>query len=508
MANFPILSPDQASPGLWASRNINDIYKRMLENQYYGRNIESEILNRNQHSRLLGEQAQWYGPKSQAEIDLINQGHIPYYLAQSREIDMGRIPHFQAQNRLLGEQAQDVGYGNKLKGAQWKEWKRLQDEMDELNGATGQQAQPSQMSQYIPESYFTPEMKRQIEESNRIVDLRNAGKDVIQGQPAIASQQQNNPFAPAPQRIDEAMGQLNQPRKDPQQQQEAPQYLGEANQQLQTAAQQLPVDREKRMAQIRARQQEILGNIGKGGRAAAETPEEKRRGTLEVERGKQDIRAYTKIMESAKIKSDASADVLKNIATLKENSKKLGAYESGPFFGNLPAMSDAAQEVDKALNTIVKNQMDATKGQGPSSEFKIRQIEKTKPGRSMNPAAREKVAGMIGAMAKRTTEQLPFYTLAQDSGFTSKEAESLWNLYDQERPEYNAKTGKENGYNLKTYEDYMNKDALDAAKKGKSYSPREKGDSTSDIDEEKIAYTAKKYNMSIEDVKKKMGIQS
>lgn len=97
MANFPILSPDQASPGLWASRNINDIYKRMLENQYYGRNIESEILNRNQHSRLLGEQAQWYGPKSQAEIDLINKGHIPHYRAQSG---------------LLGQQAIGQGLTN------------------------------------------------------------------------------------------------------------------------------------------------------------------------------------------------------------------------------------------------------------------------------------------------------------------------------------------------------------------------------------------------------------
>lgn len=115
MANFSaLLSPDQAGAGLYGANRINDIYNRILENQklgianrympgtlqaemakkqaeaqYYGPNIENEMNLRNfqaqqagSHSNLMNEQARMIEPKTQAEINEINekirQGKDPY----------------------------------------------------------------------------------------------------------------------------------------------------------------------------------------------------------------------------------------------------------------------------------------------------------------------------------------------------------------------------------------------------------------------------------------------
>jgi hypothetical protein len=474
---------------------------KTVQDYMYPQKLKGELEEQRERARLYGQQAQWHGPKAQSEIDLINQGQIPHYLAlndlihsgqiphylaQNRLIDMGQVPHFQAQNRLLGEQAQDVGYGNKLKGAQWKEWKRLQDEMDELNGVTGQQAQPSQMSQDIPESYFTPEMKRQIEESNRIVDLRNAGKDVrqnlneptlnsalnvIQGQPGVSPPQQNNSFVPAPQRIDEAMGQLNQPTQAPQQQQEMPQYLGDANQQLQAAAQQ-PFNKEQRIAELRAQQQAIFGNFGKSGKAATETPEEKRRGQVSVAQEKENIKEAAKDAEKAELASESSQVAEGALNKMLESSKRITALQSGWLGGHSPGVSDARQEFDQASAVLQKSVMDSMKGQGQMSQAKMAFIESLKPNSKMNEKVREKVAHTLLSVAKRSGERITFNAAATDAGFDPKQTKVLWKLYNNERPEYDSKNQRPIDENLNTFSDYINHDALDAAMHGKPYSPK------------------------------------
>jgi len=490
MIDFKPMTLEQLNAGLYRR-------KQELQNQYYGRNIESEIYNRNQQGKLYGEQAQWYGPKSQAEIDLINKGQIPHYLAQNRLIDQGQIPHFQAQNRLLGEQTQELGFGNKFKGEKWKEYKKLQDEYDALSGANGQQAQSPQMSQDIPESYFIPEMNRKIDEANRIVDLRNAGKDVRQnlneptlnsalnarqGQPTIAPQQQNNPypFTPVPQQLMGSMEQFNQ--QPAIQQQIAPQQLGEAQKQFQAATQptmqQQPLDREKRMAEIKAQQQALLGNIGKSEKAAAETPEEKRQGQIRVAKEKENIKEAAKDAEKSELASEASQVAEGALNKMLESSKKMTMLQSGGVFGHTPAYEDARQEFDQESAMLQKSVMDSMKGQGQMSQAKMRFIESLKPNSKMNEKVRESTALTLLSAAKRSGERITFNASATDAGFDPKQTKVLWKLYNDERPEYDSKNKRPIDENLNTFSDYINKDALDAAIHGKPYSPKKQdGDS-------------------------------
>jgi hypothetical protein len=491
---------------------------------------EIDLINQGQIPHYLAQNRlinQGQIPHYLAQNRLIDQGHIPYYQAQSREIDMGRIPHYLAQNRLLGEQTQELGFGNKFKGEKWNEYKRLQDEYNELAGVNEQQYQSTQnngsnrtsnarplplseeQGRRINENFARTGFANQIDPSKygSIMDALNA----TQGQPTIAPQQQNNPypFTPAPQQLMGSMEQFNQ--QPDIQQQEAPQYLGEANQQLQSATQptmqQQPLDREKRMAEIKAQQQALLGNIGKSGKAAAETPEEKRQGQISVAKEKENIKEAAKDAEKAELASEASQVAEGALNKMLESSKKMTMLQSGGLFGHTPAYEDARQEFDQESAMLQKSVMDSMKGQGQMSRDKMRFIESLKPNSKMNEKVRESTALTLLSAAKRSGERITFNAAATDAGFDPKQTKVLWKLYNDERPEYDSKNKRPIDENLNTFSDYINKDALDAAIHGKPYSPREKVDSTSDIDEEKIAYTAKKYNMSIEDVKKKMGLK-
>jgi hypothetical protein len=474
---------------------------KTVQDYMYPEKLRGDLAEQAERARLYGEQAQWYGPKSQADINLINQGQIPHYqalnelirqgqiphyLAQSRLIDEGQIPHFQTQNRLIGEQAIEQNFKNKYTGNQWNQWKRLQDEIDAMNSGTQQQ---SQMSENIPDSYFTPEMRQEIEESNRIVDLRNAGKNVRQAineptlnsalNPSVQQQGQmgmNNSASPPPQVLGEVLNQINQQKNS--QQQMPVQQLGEAQQQFQSAAQpamQQPFNKEQRIAELRAQQQAIFGNfgsLGKGVKAGTETPEEKRRGQISVAQEKENIKEAAKDAEKAELASESSQVAEGALNKMLESSKRITALQSGWLGGHSPGVSDARQEFDQASAILQKSVMDSMKGQGQMSQAKMAFIESLKPNSKMNEKVREKVAHTLLSVAKRSGERITFNAAATDAGFDPKQTKVLWKLYNNERPEYDSKNQRPIDENLNTFSDYINNDALDAAIHGKSYSPK------------------------------------
>lgn len=78
MLNLPVMTLEQLNAGL---------YRRAKEIE----NRKGELAN------------QYYGPKSQADINLINQGEIPHYQALNELIRQGQIPHYLAQSRLIDQ---------------------------------------------------------------------------------------------------------------------------------------------------------------------------------------------------------------------------------------------------------------------------------------------------------------------------------------------------------------------------------------------------------------------
>ena len=506
---------------------------KTVQDYMYPQKLRGDLAEQAQRARLYGEQAQWYGPKSQADINLINQGQIPHYqalnelirqgqiphylaqsrlidqgqiphyLAQSRLIDQGQIPHYLAQSRLidqgqipnLREQAIEQSFKNKYTGNQWNQWKRLQDEIDAMNGE-GQTEQPSQNNSNYPTN--TPSLDS--EDNRRIEDnlkksyiglkgqidpskfgLLGAAFNAKQGQPNFATQQQNNPypFTPVPQRINEVMNQFNQPEEIQQVGQGNQQRLGEAQQQLGAASQlaaQKSFNKEQRIAELRSQQQAIFGNLGKIGKAGAETPEEKRQGQISVAQEKENIKEAAKDAEKAELASEASQVAEGALNKMLESSKKMTMLQSGGLFGHAPGFADARQEFDQESAMLQKSVMDSMKGQGQMSQAKMRFIESLKPNSKMNEKVRESTALTLLAAAKRSGERITFNASATDAGFDPKQTKVLWKLYNDERPEYDSKNKRPIDDNLNTFSDYINKDALDAAIHGKPYSPKKQGE--------------------------------
>ena len=170
MINFKPMTLEQLNAGLYRR-------KQELANQYYGRNIESEIYNRNQQGKLLGEQAQWYGPKSQAEIDLINKGQIPHYQAQSGLLGQ------QTLGQKLNNQYERMVMPYKVGAAEY-----LPEEARNHAFLTGQQGLEAG-SRSRKESAEAQKLNELI---NYIHDVYGNNNENIQQQPKLNQPSQNN----------------------------------------------------------------------------------------------------------------------------------------------------------------------------------------------------------------------------------------------------------------------------------------------------------------------------
>jgi len=510
MAHFPIMSIEQANPGLWRARQYGEIDRQNREamfapftlaqelkkmqqfNQYYPEEIQAQNRSKNAYADLIDEQSRMYAPNILSEIS--HRG------MQSQ--------HLGAQNALLGEQTAGLQYNNNLNNR----WQALEDAKYDVNNMTPStqgsnsnsmlsswtdlapdiyasaheinEQQDHNSPNYVPNLPSPLEQRKQYEQRGSVNVAPTAYPTITD---TYAQAQQNNaPMQSAnPGSVSEYMknlgltGQQGDMSMAPQQDQPfvpSPQNLNSLRQGAQSAAQmpaQMPAqfDPNARLNQINQQQAAIAARLGKG-RVGAESPQEKMDRTLDLEKNKQDIKAYEKINEGAASRAASASDAITQLDILKEASSKLNPIERGPYKGKLPAFSEAAQVYDKTSAALQKAVMDGMKGQGQMSKAKMEFIEKIKPNRNMDKAASERIGDTLKAMAERSLEEQPFFTLAQKSGLNHKEAQSLWTLYNKERPEYDAKRQAPIDGNLNKYNEYLNQNALEAALRGKPYDPR------------------------------------
>lgn len=165
---------------------------KTVQDYMYPQKLRGDLAEQAKRARLLEEQAQWYGPKSQAEIDLINQGQIPHYQAQNRLIDQGQIPHYIAQSGLLGQQTLGQNLNNqyermvmpyKVGAAEY-----LPEEARNHAFLTGQQGLEAG-SRSRKESAEAQKLNELI---NYIHDVYGNNNENIQQQPKLNQPSQNN----------------------------------------------------------------------------------------------------------------------------------------------------------------------------------------------------------------------------------------------------------------------------------------------------------------------------
>ena len=110
MMNFPILSFQQANPGLTAADSINKTlgqilqnHEQQIKNQYAPQTFQEALAKAHMENQIMQPQVQYAGRNALADTQY-NEQRAPYMNAQLREILEGKIPHEQAESRYLGEQ--------------------------------------------------------------------------------------------------------------------------------------------------------------------------------------------------------------------------------------------------------------------------------------------------------------------------------------------------------------------------------------------------------------------
>ena len=208
---------------------------------------------------------------------------------------------------------------------------------------------------------------------------------------------------------------------------------------------------------------------------------------------------------------------------LKNLYPKLGKYEKGNFLGvnlgRVPAITDTAQSIDMASNALA-NSVGRAREVGHITDAAKESYTNLKPNRGMNEAAFNNMVNFNEAMNKQITELPAFNDAALKAGLSPNQRQAVWTYYANKRPFWNAQKNIPNDQNLGTWEEFLTpqkvQEALsprmqkmaaeEARKKAGLNKPKESKKSESKYSQADLEYTASKHNMTVEQVKKKLGI--
>jgi hypothetical protein len=112
----------------------------------------------------------------------------------------------------------------------------------------------------------------------------------------------------------------------------------------------------------------------------------------------------------------------------------------------------------------------------------------------MEKSSVKNIADYLKAANNRIQEYPPFLIAAKNKGLDPQEAETLFNLYKEQRPIIDVKNNRVNDEFAGTAKDYLTDDAVKQFRSTGTYEPP-----ISDAD---IRHTAKAHNMKESDVRK------
>lgn len=222
---------------------------------------------------------------------------------------------------------------------------------------------------------------------------------------------------------------------------------------------------------------------------------------------KQNVKQWADLQNKSTEAAEGSQNVLNYLDKFSSSYDKLSTLEKGPVAGKLPAVSSSAQEADLAAKNLVTSAASLLQsGHITNKDFDV--VEKAKPGRFMNPVAKEHLVDFMKGANLRVQERVEFNNAASNLGMTVPQANSLWLKYISQKPFYSSKENRLLDENLGTWQDYLTPEKVARAKNPESYAAEKKAASSekkSEYSQADLEHTAKQYNMSVDQVKKLLG---
>lgn len=195
-----------------------------------------------------------------------------------------------------------------------------------------------------------------------------------------------------------------------------------------------------------------------------------------------------------------------NMINLLDQAK--AAYEAlgnetlpkrGAVFGSLPTYSSNAQMLDRLSNQIAAKFAGSFSTRGATDKG-LTLAQKSKLSRDLNPAAFNAMYNELRGVAERARQNPGFLNSAANMGLDPNTANVLWNKY---------LTDSYAGKNV-TPQDYLAPQAINSAISGKDYTPpraaQQKGGLSAPPSQADLIHTAKKYGLTVEQVKQKLGV--
>lgn len=145
----------------------------------------------------------------------------------------------------------------------------------------------------------------------------------------------------------------------------------------------------------------------------------------------------------------------------------------GPIGGRVPALGSAMsneQQADTAANNMQMLVLKLMKT-NRLTNYELQFAKNLKLNRQMTPETVNTVGDWLSAKSSRMTEQQAFLNAARENGVDIQTANSLWSLYNNQRPVYDFKDQKVNTKFQGAWQDYLTPQAVYAVQSGQQYAP-------------------------------------
>lgn len=180
------------------------------------------------------------------------------------------------------------------------------------------------------------------------------------------------------------------------------------------------------------------------------------------------VTSYNDVQKDAAQGADLGNQV-SNLVDQFQNSYQKTELK-GPALGRLPAVTGDAQAADNASQNIAATVAKLIAG-GRVTNYEMQYINNLKPNRTMTPQTAQMTSDFLKQKSLRMEEQPNFFNAARQMGVSVQTAQTLWNMYNNQRPVYNFQTQAANTDFQKSSKDFLTPQAIQAAQTGQNYVP-------------------------------------
>lgn len=170
---------------------------------------------------------------------------------------------------------------------------------------------------------------------------------------------------------------------------------------------------------------------------------------------------------------------LQNFAQQFQNGYKDSKY-TGPSLGKVPS---SGWETSFVPGNLTPEQITDNASQnaaalvakliagGRVTNYEMQYMNTLKPNRLMTPQAAQMTSDFLIQRAKQMQQLPQFLNAAKNGGVDAPTAQTLWNMYRQQRPVYDFQNRTPNTQFNGSWKDYLNPQAVQAAQSGQNYVP-------------------------------------